>query len=94
LKLNQILRLERETYQQLSTSIEGEAVSYLRGVRNQRAALATLFFSKAELLSLYELVAFMKLYMPDLLNNNRQLKHQTTTVFTALHQGFVVSEIR
>ena len=98
LKLNQILQLKQETYQQLSTSMEGEPVSKLRGVRNQQAALATSFFSKAELLSLYELMAFIKLYMPDLLNNNRQLnKHQTTTVFSplaALHQGFVVPEIR
>ena len=85
LKLNQILQLKQETYQQLSTSMEGEPVSKLRGVRNQQAALATSFFSKAELLSAYnEMMAFIKLYMPDLLNNNRQLEQIYTAFFTPL----------
>ena len=85
LKINQVLQLKQETFQQLSTAIIGQPIAKLRGVRNAESALATSFFSKAELLSSFnEMMAFIKLYMPDLLQNNRQKEQVYSAYLTPL----------
>lgn len=113
LKLNQILQLKQETFQSLTTSLEGNVdidpqviqaarqgdqaairavaaaqakkITSLRGTRGTEATLATSFFSKAELLAAFnEMMAFIKLFMPDLTGNNRQMEQIYSAYLTPL----------
>nr|WPF46524.1 MAG: hypothetical protein [Lake Baikal virophage 4] len=52
---------------------QAKKLASLRGTRDPSAALATQFFSKAELLSSFnEMMAFIKMFMPGLTSDNRQ----------------------
>ena len=52
---------------------QAKKLASLRGTRDPSAALATQFFSKAELLSSFnEMMAFIKMFMPGLTADNRQ----------------------
>lgn len=113
LKLNQILQLKQETFQSLTTSLEGvvdidpavlqaaqqgdqaavrqvaaaqaKKITSLRGTRGTEATLATSFFSKAELLAAFnEMMAFIKLFMPDLTGDNRQMEQIYSAYLTPL----------
>jgi hypothetical protein len=60
-------------------------LSALTQTRGTEGALATQFFSKADLLAAFnEMMAFIKTYMPDLTGDNRQLEQVKAAYFTPL----------
>jgi hypothetical protein len=64
---------------------QAKKITALRGTRGTEATLATSFFSKAELLAAFnEMMAFIKLFMPDLTGNNRQMEQIYSAYLTPL----------
>lgn len=90
LKINQVLQLKAETYQSLTNALvnpDGQPgdVQRLTGPGKAEAALATTFFSKAELLASFnEMMAFIKTFMPDMLTNARQQEQVYAAYLTPL----------
>jgi hypothetical protein len=90
LKINQVLQLKAETYQSLTNALvnpDGQpgSVQRLTGPNRAEAALATTFFSKAELLASFnEMMAFIKTFMPDMLTNARQQEQVYAAYLTPL----------